>query len=1090
MLLAMVVIHIALTSLQPVMAQGSSKMSGQVVDSDGNTLPGVSILEKKTGNGTITDVEGKFSLTLQSRANPLVISYIGFLTQEVPYSATPVTVVLKEDNFALEEVVVVGYQTMRKSDITGSVASVKAAELNLTSPTIGQSLVGKVSGVQISQVSGAPYASTKIRVRGTSSINASSDPLYVIDGYPANADMFISPEDVESIEVLKDAASAAIYGSRASGGVVMITTKRGKENSKPAVDFDFLLGVNNLSRKIDMLNSAQFVDLFVDGHNKAYKDGIISRGIEWKDEYFKDNNDQRTARYGSSNSAFKIPDTFYDFASGQVKTQANDTDWQKQLYRNALNSRYNLSVTGGGANVRYLISGSYQDQQGIMLGTDMERFNLRSNIDVNVNSRLSFSTNIVYTHTKSNEIQTGRFHLSPVMAALVYLPIFAPRNEDGSVKKYEMSSLANEYAFQNNIENPIALATEIKNYRTSARSVYNLTGQYKILPDLLARLSLATYRYDEKYEYYRPTSLTSGVNPPFSPQAVADASAQSRMLQQEDYLGEFTLNYNFKTKDWVFNGVAGTSIQKNMQDILSVNANGFTDDKIPDVVGGGADPSNFTRNSATGKSTYSMVSAFGRLNVAYKNRYHLTGTFRGDGCSRFGPDNRWGYFPSVSGGWTVSQEDFYHKWFGTNSSFKLRASWGYSGNNSIGNYNFQQVMGKGGNVVGNSVVTIMYPGAFRDRKLGWESTSQTNLGFDLSLLNGRVSLIANYYDSYTFNLLFNQSVTALSGTTSMLTNLPDSKVNNRGIDFQVDGTLLQSRDFSLRLSGNISFNSNKVLNLGGAGTILSTGAERSYVTHITKEGQPIGMFWGYRAMGMINEQDMKNIAEDNKHYDPASKRFPDNYKIKGPARSLAQSTALQLGDIYFEDINSDGVVDERDKQVIGSPHPDFIYGFNISANYKQFDFNASFNGVQGNKILDGQCYYLFNMEGSGNQYSVVDQRYRSPENPGNGEVYRASRGGTQSNSTRLSSFYLEDGSYLRCTNISIGYNWKSIAQLTGNTVQRARFFISLDNLFTLQKYRGYNPEVDYNGGANLTPGVDYGMYPLMRAYNLGIKLTF
>lgn len=1080
---------IACFAVQWAVAKTSNQMKGQVIDAAGVPVVGALVSEKDRRNTVPTDMDGNFLITVQEPTSPLVVSALGYASQELPFSTEATKVVLQESAIDMEQVVVVGYQTMRKSDITGSVASVKAAELNLSAPTVGQALVGKVAGVQIAQVSGAPYASTKIRVRGTSSINASSDPLYVIDGYPSNADIFINPEDIESIEVLKDAASAAIYGSRASGGVILITTKRGREG-KPVISYDFMGGVNTLSRKVDVLNADQFADLFVDARNSTYKDLLLAKGLAWQEAYRHDTNDQRSARYGSSNSGFKIPETLYDFATGKVKTQTTNTDWQNELYRPAFNMRHNLSISGGTEKVRYLISGGYQDQQGIMIGTGQVRFNFRSNIDVTLSKVFSVGANVSYTHTQSDEVQTGRFHQSPTMTALVYAPVFEAYNADGTPKKYEMSSMASEYGFQNNIENPIALANEIKNLRKTARATYNVFGQAKILPDLVAKISLGSYRYDEKWEYYRPTSLTSGTNAPYSPQAVADANAQSRMTQQEDYLAEGTLNYNYNGPKWSVSAVVGGAVQRNIEDLLYVTANGFMDDKIPDIVGGGADPSNFSRHSSTGKSAYSLVSGFGRVNVGFMDRYHLSASFRADGCSRFGPDNRWGYFPSVSAGWTLSKEQFYQDWFGSSSSLKLRASWGLSGNNNIGNYNFQQVMSNTGVVIGSSITTAMYPGGFRDNMLGWESTSQLNVGFDLSLFNGRLSVLANYYDSYTYNLLFQQSITALSGTTSMLTNLPNSKINNQGFDLQIDGLAVSTANFSLRLGGNISLNRNKVLDLGGAGTILSNGAERSYPTHITMEGQPIGMFWGYQVAGMVTEADMANLAIDDQYYDASKKSFPNGYQAKGPARSLAQTTKLQPGDLYFEDLNGDGVVDENDKQIIGNPHPDFTYGVNLTATWGNFDLSASFNGSQGNKLLDGQCYYLFNMEGSGNQYSVANERYRNASDPGNGTVYRASRGGTQSNSTRLSSFYLEDGSYFRCTNITLGYNWRSIAKMTNNTVRNIRFYVALDNPFTAQNYRGYNPEVDYGSGSNLAPGVDYGMYPLMSATNLGVKITF
>ncbi len=396
-----------------------------------------------------------------------------------------------------------------------------------------------------------------------------------------------------------------------------------------------------------------------------------------------------------------------------------------------------------------------------------------------------------------------------------------------------------------------------------------------------------------------------------------------------------------------------------------------------------------------------------------------------------------------------------------------------------------------GTVFGNgSLAPAMYPLDFKDEYLGWESTSQFNTGADLSLFNGRLAVSANYYNSLTFDLLFDQTISALSGSTKMLTNLRESKIRNRGFDLQLDGRILAHKDYDLTIGANTSANRNKVLDLGGASTIITNGAERSYKTHITMEGQPIGMFYGFKVLGIVRESDMANIAEDDKHYNEATKSFPEGYKLKGPARSLSQSIKLQPGDLYFEDVNGDGVVDDDDKAIIGSPHPDFIFGININGRYKNIDLSASFNGSVGNEVLDGQDYYIFNMEGSGNQYKEVTQRYRNEQNPGNGRIYKASRGGTQSNSTRLSTFYLQDGSFLRMTNLTLGYSLPAIAKYTRNNIQKLRLYLAIDNPFTLTKYKGYNPEVDYNNGANLTPGVDYGKYPLVRAYNFGIQLTF
>ena len=1065
-------------------------MQGLVVDQNGEAIIGASIFEKGTQNGTVTDVDGKFRLNVQNYGNTLEISYIGYTTQRIkPKKGDNLRIVLTEDTKTIDEVVVVGYQTMRKTDVVGAVSSVKSKELNVTTPTVGQSLVGKVSGVQISQVSGAPYGNTKIRVRGVASINASSDPLYVIDGYPSNDDLMLNPEDIESIEVLKDAASAAIYGSRAAGGVVLITTKRGKEG-KVKVNYNFQLSVNQLAKKIDLLNSAQFADLVVEGRNNAYKNILVNSGKTWDDSYIHHTNAERAQMIGSANSAAMIPEFLYDFDKGEVITPQYDTDWQDELYQNALSQRHHVSVNGGTDKIRYEVSMGYQNQEGIILSTGQKRLNLRANLDAEISSKFRIGATISNTSNWNREVQEGRFNQGPILGALIYAPIFRCYDDNGQLIKGEMTSYASDYGFQQ-IENPVALATETKIRRNGVRNTYNMTATYEPVKNLFLKANLGMYTYSEKYEFYRPTSLSDGANQPYSDQAKAAANAIANTTLQSDYLAEFTANYN-KTWNDVhnFSGVAGYSVQKDMIDVLGVKATGYEDDHITEVTGHGADPSDIQLNN-TYKSNWTMLSYFTRLNYNFKNKYYLTASFRGDASSLFGPENRWGYFPSVSAAWTLSNEDFWKDHLGDSSSFKLRASWGMSGNNNIGNYEYATIMSSpSGAVFGSgSIVSAMYPGGVKDNAIGWETTSQYNVGFDLSLFNNRLSVSGNYYLSYTKDLLFEQPISAISGATSILTNLPDSKIRNTGFDLQVDARVLTGKDYGLNVSGNISLNRNKVLALGG-NTIITNGAERSYMTHITEEGQPIGMFYGFKVAGMVTEADMAGIAADDAVYKANGNSFPEGYKLQGPPRSLSQSVALQPGDLYFEDVNGDGVVNDDDKRVIGNPHPKFTYGFNISGNYRDLDVSASFNGSYGNQVLDGQDYYLFNMEGSGNQYSVVDDRYRSPENPGNGWVYKASRGGTQSNSTRLSTFYLQDGSFFRCTNITVGYSFSKIKQWSNGVISNLRLYVATDNPFTITKYKGYNPEVDYNDGSNLTPGVDYGKYPLMRAYNMGLQLTF
>lgn len=1085
------------------------RITGTVVDEAGKPIEGVSIVTKSGNTGATTDFQGKFNLNAEDTA-VLVFSSAGYTTQELPAQAE-MRVVLKTDVKALDEIVAIGYTRQRKSDLTGAISSVKAEELNLSSPTLSQALVGKVAGVQVAQVSGAPYAGTKIRVRGTGSINASSEPLYVIDGYavggntsqgPSNGgtgtggfnpntngnDLFINPDDIESIEILKDAASAAIYGSRAAAGVVLITTKRGKLG-KGRFEYNTQLSVNQLARKVKLMNSAEFTEIFVDGRNGAYRDALEARGIVWNDAFYSDDNATRSAKTGANNGTFIIP-YLYDFPTQTIKTPEFDTDWQDVVYRNALSHRHTLSFSGGKDGIRYAISGGYQDAPGIMRETFMKRTNFRANIDGDISKRFRVSANVSYTGTNAREAQEGRFNNGVVMNTLLMMPIFPVYNSDGSLQIGQTSQRVDGFTFAiQPTENPLAMLERIKTTRIGSRATFNGSAVYDILPGLSAKLNLGTQQYTEKYEYYYPTNLASGENPPGSPAAINAARAVAQNLSLTDKLLEATLNYNKKFGNHQLDLLGGYTAQETFSDILSFTGQNYSNDLIPEITGRGADPASISMNGTTGKSTTTLISYLGRALYNYDRRYFLSASIRADASSRFGPENRVGYFPSVSAGWSISDESFYNDWLGAGSTLKLRGSWGLSGNNNIGNYQYANLLGTpGGTVIGGSVVNATFPGRIADPALGWESTSQYNLGLDVGLFNGRLNIIANYYNGRSFNLLYEQNIAALAGTTRYLTNLRNSDIRNTGFDLQLDARVIRSKDFSLNFSGNIMFNKNEVRSLDGAPELRVAGAERSYITHITRVGDPIGMFFGHEVAGMVREADMANIAADDAVYRANGNSFPKGYTLQGPARSVGYSTTpLKPGDLYFVDRNGDGVVNEADKDVIGSPYPDFTYGFNISMDYKGFDLSMSFNGSQGNTVLDGQDYYLRNMEGSGNQYKELVNRYRSEAQPGNGYDYRASRGGTQSNSTRLSDYYLQDGSYFRCTNISLGYNLGGIKTLGVNNLH---ITLGVDNAFTITNYLGYNPEVDYNNGSNLAPGVDYGKYPLMRGFNLGARVSF
>lgn len=1103
----------------PVLAQ-TGKVTGMVTDEKGQPLQAVTVQDTKSKKMAMTDENGKFTIEAGTGSR-LVFSSTGFGKQEIAVSGqTVVTVKLAEDVKTLDEVSI-GYQRLRKSDVTGAVTSVRAGELNLSTPTLGQAMVGKVAGVQVSQVSGAPYSGTKIRVRGTGSINASSEPLYVIDGYPVSGnisnkvgnggtsvsgynpntsgnDIFINPDDIESIEILKDAASAAIYGSRASGGVVLITTKRGK-SGKGTLSYDLQVSSQQLSHKVKMMNAHDFTDLFINGRNANYKDILISKGITWDDSFYSDDNDTRVIKSGQTktNCSVCIIKELYDFPSQKMIEPKYNTDWQDVLYDNVLATRHNLTFSGGNNGVRYMVSGGYLDQPGILNSTYQKRINFRANIDADVTPKLKISSSVFVTNTDNREVQEGRFNQGPILGALIYMPIFPAYNADGSLALSYANAGAQfdgfSYAFQG-IENPLALAQRVKITRKGLRTTANASATYEIIKNLSFKVNLGGQAYREKYEYYYPTNLSSGINGPGSTQSTQAAANAVQNLDIQDRLAEYTLAYNKQFGKHAFNALAGYTAQQNTNDAVAVGAKNFTNDLVPEITAVGSTPGDFfllNGPGATYKSTTTLISYLGRVVYSYDSRYSVTGSFRTDASSRFGPLNRWGKFGSVSAGWAVSNESFYDNWLGAQSSLRLRASWGLTGNNNIGNYGYEQnLTGSGGAVIGNTVNNGVWAGGVADKMLGWESTSQYNFGIDVTTLHNRLSIIANYYLSNSYDLLMNAPTSAISGGTSILTNLRNAKLSNKGFDLQLDYKAVQTKDFNLSVSGNITANKNKVVSLGGTSEIQAAGAERSYVTHITREGDPVGSFYGVKVAGMVRAVDMDNVNADWAIYKANGNKFPAGYKVKAFPVSTFSTTPLNPGDLYFKDNNGDGLITDADKEIIGTPYPKFTYGFSLSASYKFVSFSASFNGSHGNNVLDGQDYYIRNMEGSGNQYTVVNDRYRSEAQPGNGHEYRSSRGSSQGNSTRLSDYYLQDGSYFRCTNFTVGVNLATLGVTKKLHLNGLRWYASVDNAFTVTKYLGYNPEVDYNNGANTTPGVDYGKYPLVRSFNTGISVTF
>jgi TonB-linked SusC/RagA family outer membrane protein len=1047
------------------------RYAGTVTDEKGETIVGASISIKGGKAGTVTDADGRFSIQAAD-GSILSISYLGYRTQEVVAgSRTDISVRLEEDDKLLDEVVVIGYGSIRKSDLTGAVASVKMSELNHSTPTLESALVGHTPGVEIKQTSGAPGSGTTIRIRGVNSVYSGVEPLYVIDGYPASKDVYINPSDVASIEILKDAASAAIYGSRAAGGVVLITTKRGKEG-KPKVELNYQYSVQNLLRKIDLMNSEQLLELHKDGYNNAYFDMLRVNGIYGSDEERwthsrEDDNATRSAN-GAGNTMLLCPQFF--------RTDI-DTDWQDALFSSAPMQRVSFNLTGGKENFKYMFSLAYLEQQGIIEPSNHERITSRFNMDIAVNERFSIGVNFNLFHVKDRTVRSDglAFNDGLILNALGMPPMYPVRQEDGSYStgiSYENAITYTTFGG----ENPVALADGVTQRYTRSRYTADADFKYTLMDGLYAKVSAGMQVSDQIYRYYRPAENLGQSN--YAPgDYVSLARASNNRDFNTDGLLEATLNFNRKFNKHNINAIAGYSMQRKDYDNVDVNAQGFTSDRIQEVSAAGDAAGNVDGTTAvTDRAAWALMSTFMRAIYSYDERYTLQASIRGDGCSRFGPERRWGYFPSVSGGWNISNESFWDDWKAV--SAKFRASWGISGNNNISNYLHIPSIRSGSYNFGNATVVSYYPDGFTDLKLGWEKTAQTNIGLDLGFFDRRLNIIANYYNGITADLLYRNTVSIITGGPDYWTNLSEGKVYNRGFDFQADASLIATKDFRWNLSANISFNRNRV---DGLKDEIIQKAQRSQVTHITRNGLPIGSYYGMVAEGIITRDDYEKIKVDALHQGEAG------YQLTGPA--VADYAQVYIGDVKWKDVNGNGIITEDDRDIIGNNYPDFSYGLSTSFSYKNWTLSAAFDGQYGGDVINFSRYYIGNLEGGVSTITWGLDRYRDEANQGNGMVFRANRVAKNMN-TKFSTYFVEDGSFFRCTNLALGYTVPQNSLFRALKLQNAYLYASVDNLFMLTDYLGYNPDVDYNGSGNITPGVDFGTYPLSRTWSVGVNLTF
>lgn len=1040
---------------------------GSVMSEGGLPLPGVSVLVKqRNGNEKLhatTDEKGFFQLPgmRPGLLYDFTFSFIGYENNllngfQVKNSNSNLLLIrMKEASKGLNELVVVGYGTRTKKELTGAVSSLRSSDLKQQAVTsFDQALAGKMAGIQVMQTNGAPGGNVSIRVRGVGSISAGNNPLFVIDGVPITNDTrsaspgvnnyqqpfnplaSINVNDIASIDVLKDAASAAIYGSRGSNGVVLIRTKKG-EAGKIKVSYDGSYGLQNVNKHVDVLNAYDYAKLVYEGHNNAYLDAVPGGKPT----------DPNSVR--PRNPSTWVPPQVLPYLEG--KPGLTNTDWQKEIFRQAPMQSHTVSVAGGSESLSYYFSANYLNQDGIVINNNYKRYSSRFRIDGG-SGKFRFGVNMTPSYTDNHVVNAEGPWFAPnsgvIALALGYAPIFPVRNPDGT-----FADSVNVWGYgQTNQLNPVAVASLIKDRIKNFRLTANAYMEYEFFPNLKYRITAGTDLNSFRRDYYRPSTLPlpSGTLP-----SVATGFSNTDMYT--NWLTEHTLTYNKTLGKHKLDVLAGFTVQKENQEHNTLTANNFPTDIVTTLNAG--------QINAGGSSTeqWSLNSWLGRAQYSYDNRYYLTASIRRDGSSRFGTNQKWASFPAISGAWQISNEPFF-KNVKSVSALKLRSSYGLTGNFQIPNYgslaqmsnvNSNYILGNQAQVNGVSITSPANP------DLTWESMASFDLGLELGLFNDQLSFTVDYYNANTTKLLLNLPVPGASGFSTYLQNI--GAVNNKGVEISMSYNKKIGKDWQLEGNANIAFNTNKVTRLGrsGAPIIATGGTGNTYF--ITKIGETIGSYYLYVADGIYKDQrDLDNSAKT--------------------------SNPTHVGDLKFKDINGDGKIDANDRAIVGSSQPKYIFGFSNTVRYKNLDLSISIQGSQGNKILNLFRRYIANVEGNFNNLSEVKDHYVSPENPGNGVVNRANRLATGGNGI-TSSWHVEDGSYVRIRNIALGYNFPTtIFKRAG--ISSARIYGAVQNPFTFSKYSLFNPEISNRTESALTAGEDYGSYPLARTYMIGLNVNF
>lgn len=999
--------------------QAQIQIKGTVLlEPNGEPAIGAAVQVKGSATGTVTDLDGTYSIAVPDRNSILVFTYIGYETQEITVGASStVDIRLAENASQLEEVVVTGYGVQKRANISGSVSTLEASEI-AEKPIlrVEQALQGRTAGVQVAQVSGSPGSGLSVRIRGVGTIN-NADPLYIVDGVPVDGLDFLNPNDIETINVLKDAASAAIYGSRGANGVVLITTKGGKRGQEGKISYDAYYGIQRPSRLLDLLNATEYATL----QNEAY----IAAG--------------------------KTP--LPEFANPAALGEG--TDWQEAIFEHAPISSHQVTLAGGSERSAYTFSGNYFSQDGIVGGdkANFERATARFNGTHDLKSWLTIGNNIGFTWLQRDALPENNQYNSPLIRALNMDPVTPIRKADGT---YAYSNYADT-----DIANPVNGIEQTHNNWRSNRVVGSVYGELKPFKGLTFRSAYSmdvTFAVQRIFNPYYDLSSIPGIS---------EAPAAEKNLVNSVAVG------NFNWRNWQWENVLTYTPTLNEDNALTViagttaisnrfDASGGANTNLPSNDPDDAYISN-TIDPIASQSAYqyagesSLFSWFGKANYEYKNTYLLSATFRADGSSRFGRNNRFGYFPSFSAGWIASHESFWN--IDAISFFKLRASWGQNGNDRIGDYSFTTVVSNGQNyafgpdeIITNGSVAL----SAANPDLKWETSTQTNVGADLEFLDGQINATADYYIKKTSDMLYAAPIPLVAGTAAPVQNVATAE--NRGLELSLNYRN-NERAVKYSFGGNISFVQSEVTGLGRGGEPVLSGYVQSANANAAKTdvGHPVASFFGFVTDGIFQTQEE---VEDH----------------------AFQSSETAPGDIRFKDLDGNGVIDANDRTYIGNPTPQFTYGINADVNWKGFELNFFLQGSQGNDIYNNTIRYDFTYV---NRPSTVLNRWTGPGTSNSEPRVNLS---DPNQNARISDRFVEDGSYLRLKNIQLAYNFPK-AWLQKMHFDKMKIYITGQNLLTFTKYSGLDPEIG-NVGGSLEIGIDRGFYPQARTIMGGVALTF